>query len=168
MVENLDLSAIQEENARTLIKILLNQIEQLSTGLRELREENQKLRDEINRVKGEHGKPDIKGDLLDQETKMERSGLAGCFESIEVVSHKTPQSYKRILERHSIRPERFLMVGNSLKSDILPALELGAWAVHIPYEVTWLHEAADAPVDQPRFYALEHIGQLPGLLEQLA
>jgi putative hydrolase of the HAD superfamily len=109
-----------------------------------------------------------KGDLLDQETKMARSGLAEYFQSIEVVSHKNRQSYARILERCGVAPGRFLMVGNSLKSDILPVLELGAAAVHIPYDLTWLHEQAEPPPpDQPGFYSLEHIGRLPDLLDGL-
>jgi len=108
-----------------------------------------------------------KGDLLDQETKMTRSGLPDCFESIEVVSHKTPASYRRIMQRAGVAPDRFLMVGNSLKSDILPVLELGASAVHIPYDVTWLHEQAEPPVGHPGFHSLEHLGQLPGLLRGL-
>jgi putative hydrolase of the HAD superfamily len=109
-----------------------------------------------------------KGDLLDQEGKILRSGLGEYFQFIEVVSHKTRESYERVLKRYSISPERFLMVGNSLKSDILPILELGGNAVHIPYEITWLHEAADPPSDeQPGYYPLEHLGQLPALLERL-
>ncbi len=107
-----------------------------------------------------------KGDLLDQETKVERSGLAQYFQTIEVVSHKTPQSYKRILERHSILPGRFLMVGNSLKSDILPVLALGVSAVHIPYALTWLHEQAELPpASTPGFFGLAHLGELPALLK---
>jgi putative hydrolase of the HAD superfamily len=109
-----------------------------------------------------------KGDLLDQETKIVRSGLGEYFQHIEVVSHKTRESYERLLKRYSIVPNRFLMVGNSLKSDIWPILELGGDAVHIPYETTWLHEAADTPPDgQPGYYLLEHMGQLPALLEGL-
>ena len=109
-----------------------------------------------------------KGDLLDQEGKILRSGLGEYFQYIEVVSHKTRESYARVLKRVSIPPERFLMVGNSLKSDILPILELGGTAVYIPYDITWLHEAADPPPDgQPGYYLLEHMGQLSMLLEQL-
>jgi putative hydrolase of the HAD superfamily len=109
-----------------------------------------------------------KGDLLDQETKIVRSGLGEYFKHIEIVSHKTPASYERVLRRYSIPPERFIMIGNSLKSDILPILELGANAVYIPYEITWLHEIAEAPPQgQPGYYPLEHMGQLPGLLTKL-
>ena len=110
-----------------------------------------------------------KGDLLDQETKITRSGLGQYFQHIEVVSQKTREIYERVLKRYSIAPERFLMVGNSLKSDILPILELGGNAVHIPYETTWLHEVASPPpTGQTGYYPLEHIGQLPVLLEQLS
>jgi len=72
------------------------------------------------------------------------------------------------LKRHAISPESFLMVGNSLRSDILPVLTLGASAVYIPYQLTWTHEVAEPPPDkQPGYYQLEHIGMLPGLLERL-
>ncbi len=109
-----------------------------------------------------------KGDLLDQETKILRSGLGQHFQYIEVVSQKTRESYERILKRYSMTPERFLMIGNSLKSDILPILELGGSAVYIPYETTWLEEVADAPAEGQRgYYQLEHMGQLPALLEKL-
>ena len=109
-----------------------------------------------------------KGDLLDQETKIVRSGLGKYFKYIEVVSQKTRFSYEQVLKRYSIDPKRFLMVGNSLRSDILPILELGGNAVYIPYEITWLHEVADPPPPgQPGYYQLEHVGQLPALLGTL-
>ncbi len=109
-----------------------------------------------------------KGDLLDQETKIERSGLGAFFRSIEVVSDKTSQSYRRLFEQHSIDPARVVMVGKSLRSDILPILELGGCAVYIPYATTWQHEAADLPSpDRTGFYQLEHLGLLPDLLERL-
>lgn len=116
-----------------------------------------------------------KGDLLDQETKIQRSGLGGYFKQVEVVSHKTRETYARLLEKHALPaekrgtspPERFLMVGNSIRSDILPILELGGTAIHIPYETTWLHEMAEPPTGQSGFYALESMGQLPDLLKKL-
>ena len=86
-----------------------------------------------------------KGDLLDQETKLARSGLGEFFRDIEVVSDKTPQSYATLFRNHALDPAHVLMVGNSLRSDILPVLELGACAVYIPYPGTWLHEAAASP-----------------------
>ena len=109
-----------------------------------------------------------KGDLLDQETKLARSGLGEYFRDIEVVSDKTPQRYAALFRNHALDPAHVLMVGDSLRSDILPALELGACAVYIPYPTVWQHEAAAAPAPgTPRFYQLEHLDQLPGLLEQL-
>lgn len=109
-----------------------------------------------------------KGDLLDQESKLARSGLAGCFRHIEIVSDKTPETYAAILKRYALPPARFLMAGNSLRSDILPVLALGAHAVYIPHALTWAHEQSDPPpAGQPGFYELEHLGLLPGLLETL-
>ncbi len=109
-----------------------------------------------------------KGDLFDQETKIAHSGLSQYFQHIEVVSHKTPASYTQVFKRYSIPPEKILMVGNSLRSDILPILELGGRAVYIPYETTWLHEATDMPQEnQAGFYQLEHVGQIPALLKQI-
>jgi putative hydrolase of the HAD superfamily len=107
-----------------------------------------------------------KGDLFDQETKIARSGLAQHFAAIEIVSDKTPESYQRVLARHRVEPRHFLMVGNSLRSDILPAQTIGAQAVYIPYHITWAHETV-ADHEPSRYYQLEHIGQLPELVEQL-
>ena len=109
-----------------------------------------------------------KGDLFDQENKIARSGLGNCFHDIEVVSEKTPQSYANLFNNHAIDPGTVLMVGNSLRFDILPVLELGASAVYVPYELTWEHESADSPAPgMPGFYQLEHIGQLPALVDRL-
>ncbi|HXV42349.1 MAG TPA: HAD family hydrolase [Anaerolineae bacterium] len=109
-----------------------------------------------------------KGDLRDQELKIARSGLARHFRHIEIVSDKSRESYELLLQRHGIAPERFLMVGNSLRSDILPVLALGASAVYIPYRLTWLHETAEPPsAEQLGYYEVEHFGLLPGLLEGL-
>lgn len=106
-----------------------------------------------------------KGDLLDQETKINKSGLGKYFRHIEIVSQKTSESYDKLLKRHSITPGRFMMIGNSLPSDILPVLKLGGSAVHIPYEITWLHETAEQPPrDHAGYYQLENLGQLPALL----
>jgi len=109
-----------------------------------------------------------KGDLHDQERKVERSGLGPHFHAVEVVSEKDPGTYAGLLRRHGISADRFLMVGNSVRSDVLPVLEVGGSAVHIPYELTWDHEAADPPpADHPRFHALSDIAQLPLLLRDL-
>lgn len=101
-----------------------------------------------------------KGDLLDQEGKLARSGLDSHFTAVEVVSEKDEAVYRAILARYQIEPAEFLMVGNSLKSDILPVVALGAQAVHIPYATTWIHEHVEE-VDSSRFTTLEHLGLLP-------
>ena len=109
-----------------------------------------------------------KGDLLDQQRKLSRSGLLPHFHYIEIVSDKTTASLASLLERYRIEPARFLMVGNSLRSDILPVIALGGCAVYIPYQITWAHEQVDLPADQRQhFYELEHIGLLPDLIESL-
>jgi putative hydrolase of the HAD superfamily len=84
-----------------------------------------------------------KGDLLHQTSKLERSGLQAYFQHVEVVSDKTPAVYRRILDRYGIEPSRFLMIGNSLKSDVLPVIDAGGWAVHVPAALGWAHEHAE-------------------------
>ncbi|MBN1220095.1 MAG: HAD hydrolase-like protein [Anaerolineae bacterium] len=109
-----------------------------------------------------------KGDLLDQEVKLSRSRIGNYFQHIEIVSNKTEAIYANLLTRHKIEPQRFLMVGNSLKSDILPVIALGGHAVYIPYHVTWAHEIIEPqPGEHNGYYELEHIGQLAGLIEEL-
>jgi len=109
-----------------------------------------------------------KGDLLDQEGKVARSGLAGYFAHVEVVSEKTAASYAALLARLGVAAERLVMVGNSLRSDILPVLELGGWAVHIPYALTWAHEVAEPPpAGLPGYHQIEHMGQLLELLAKI-
>jgi putative hydrolase of the HAD superfamily len=109
-----------------------------------------------------------KGDLLDQERKLAKSGLAGRFHAIEIVSEKDCGTYRRILERHGIDPSRFLMVGNSLKSDILPVLELGGSGVHVPYRITWGHEHAKKPTGSDgRFFQIPSLRELPGIIAGL-
>jgi putative hydrolase of the HAD superfamily len=109
-----------------------------------------------------------KGDLLDQESKLRRSGIADCFRWVEVVSEKNEPTYQALLDRYRFEPNRFLMVGNSMKSDILPILALGGHAVYIPHHLTWAHENSDHhPHGQNGFYELERIGQLPALLKLL-
>lgn len=109
-----------------------------------------------------------KGDLLDQMSKVQRSGLAPYFRHVEVVPDKTRETYASLLERHRLAPQRFLMVGNSLRSDILPVVALGARAVYVPYRTTWAHEHADpTPDERERFFEIEHLGLLPSLVERL-
>ncbi len=108
-----------------------------------------------------------KGDLRDQEGKIARSGLAQYFRDVEIVSDKSAGTYQAILERHSVPPGHFMMIGNSLRSDILPVLEVGGYAVYVPHELTWVHEAASPPEGKAGYYELEHLGQLPSLVAQL-
>ena len=109
-----------------------------------------------------------KGELRDQEMKVTRSGLSSYFKHVGVVSDKASRNYAALLRQYAIDPQRFMMVGNSLRSDILPVLELGGWAVYIPYPATWSHEMAEPPPPgQPRYYEIEHLGLLPSLLAQL-
>jgi putative hydrolase of the HAD superfamily len=103
-----------------------------------------------------------KGDLFHQESKVARSGLAEAFTAVEIVSEKDPGTYGRILDRHRITPGEFVMVGNSLRSDVVPVLELGARAVHVPYHVTWAHEQVE---DDPDVPTLTSIAELPALLD---
>ena len=109
-----------------------------------------------------------KGDLLDQERKLAASGLGDLFAAIEIVSEKDRGTYDRVFARHGTGPDEAVMAGNSMKSDVLPALEAGAWAVHIPYAVTWAHELADAPEGDERYGALETISALPGWVAERA
>lgn len=102
-----------------------------------------------------------KGDLLDQENKLERSGLAPYFDHIEVMSDKTEKEYLRLLNILQIKPSEFLMIGNSLKSDIQPVLALGGYGVHIPFEVMWQHELVDT-------FTHEHLKQVKGFGELLS
>jgi putative hydrolase of the HAD superfamily len=108
-----------------------------------------------------------KGDLLDQQRKLERSSLAGYFTHIEVVSEKTEETYRTLLAHYKVEAGRFLMVGNSLKSDVLPVIAIGGRAVYIPYHITWEHERVDKQATLPTYYELEHVGMLPNLLEKL-
>jgi putative hydrolase of the HAD superfamily len=105
-----------------------------------------------------------KGDLLDQERKIAASGLGEHFAAVEIVSEKTEDAYARIFARHGSGAAHAAMIGNSLRSDVLPALAAGAFAAHIPYALTWAHEAADAPVGHPRFAQLASITEAPAWL----
>ena len=110
-----------------------------------------------------------KGDLLDQTSKVARSGLESYFSLIEVLNQKTPEAYQSILDKNRLEIEHFLMVGNSLRSDIDPVLALGGLAVHIPAGTVWEHEMLDDfDTDQDGFYEIEDIQGLPALVEKLA
>jgi putative hydrolase of the HAD superfamily len=108
-----------------------------------------------------------KGDLFHQESKVARSGLAEDMWQVEIVGEKDEPTYRRILDRYGIDPATFVMVGNSVKSDILPVLALGGRAVHIEYELTWEMELADADASHEGFWELATIRDLPALLAGL-
>jgi putative hydrolase of the HAD superfamily len=106
-----------------------------------------------------------KGDLLDQERKLEKSGLHHYFHHIEIMSDKQEKDYQKLLKHLDCKPEEFLMLGNSLKSDIIPVLAIGGHAIHIPYHTTWLHEHVDEEVEHPNFSQLTTLTEvLPKLI----
>jgi putative hydrolase of the HAD superfamily len=108
-----------------------------------------------------------KGDLFDQERKLAQSGLGDYFSAVEIVSDKTPGVYERIFTRHGDGPQRAVMVGNSLKSDVVPAIRAGSWGVYVPHDLTWVLEHEKAPEADPRFRRIADLGQLPALLTQM-
>ncbi|MSU91589.1 HAD family hydrolase [Rhodobacteraceae bacterium 2CG4] len=108
-----------------------------------------------------------KGDLFDQERKLAQSGLGARFAGIEIVSDKRADIYTRIFAAYGDGARRAMMVGNSLKSDVIPAIEAGAWGVHVPHDLTWVIEHAEPPTGAPRFRELSRLGDLPDLVGQI-
>jgi putative hydrolase of the HAD superfamily len=109
-----------------------------------------------------------KGDLFDQESKLARSGLVHFFDGIDIVSEKSVDTYRGVFERRAVPPEQFVMVGNSLRSDVLPVVEAGGRAVYIPYTVTWSHETVDEErMPKDGWRRLDSIRNLPALLQTL-
>jgi putative hydrolase of the HAD superfamily len=108
-----------------------------------------------------------KGDLLDQERKVAQSGLGDLVHGVEIVSDKTAATYRTLFARHGTGPERAMMVGNSLKSDVLPALEAGAWGIYVPHGLTWALERADVPQGAARFRSIPDLAPLPALVRGL-
>ncbi|WP_294319971.1 HAD family hydrolase [uncultured Sphingomonas sp.] len=102
-----------------------------------------------------------KGDLLHQEAKLAASGLGDRFAGVEIVSDKTIETFARLFDRYGAAPDRAVMAGDSMRSDVLPALAAGAWAAHVPQPLAWSHEAGEAPVDHPRFRQLPDLAALP-------
>lgn len=118
-----------------------------------------------------HGKYKLvvatKGDLKDQQRKLHDSGLGKYFHHIEVMSDKQVLDYQKLIGRLEIKPEEFFMIGNSLKSDVLPVLQMGGYAVHVPFHTTWAHERIDHKVEHPNFKTIEKITEvLPILLKK--
>ena len=108
-----------------------------------------------------------KGDLLHQERKLAQSGLGDLFHGVEIVSDKTADTYRLAFSRHGTGADQAMMVGNSLKSDVIPALDAGSWGVHVPQDLEWAFETAAAPMGHHRFYVLKDLGALPALVSQL-
>jgi putative hydrolase of the HAD superfamily len=109
-----------------------------------------------------------KGDLLHQEQKLAASGLGDFFVGVEIVSEKDASTYERVFARDGTGAAEAAMVGNSLRSDVIPALEAGCYAAHVPYHVTWAHEMAEPPVGHPRFAELGSLAELPGWVRSIS
>ncbi|KUF44960.1 HAD family hydrolase [Myroides marinus] len=105
-----------------------------------------------------------KGDLKDQHRKLHKSGLGPYFHHIEVMTDKEEIDYQKLLGRLDIRPEEFIMIGNSLRSDVLPVLELGGHAVHVPFHTTWLHEHVDHEIVHPNFTSIKKLNEIKDIL----
>jgi putative hydrolase of the HAD superfamily len=106
-------------------------------------------------------------DRLDQERKLAQSGLGDLFDGVEIVSAKTRPVYEAIFARHGDGPERAMMVGNSMRSDVVPVIEAGGWGVHVPHGLVWEVEMADTPSAAPRYRELTDLGQLHDLVRDI-
>jgi len=105
-----------------------------------------------------------KGDLLDQERKLRKSGISHYFHHIEIMSEKDDANYLKLIKHLDIQPAELLMVGNSLKSDILPVLNVGGYGVHVPYHITWAHEHIEHSIDDEKFKSVEGVRDILGFL----
>ncbi|HSS62054.1 MAG TPA: HAD family hydrolase [Candidatus Limnocylindrales bacterium] len=144
----------------------------LGWGKRMLMEPTELLDGVEETLRGLSGLSDMllitKGDLFDQESKLARSGLGELFLGVEILSEKDVEAYRGVFRRRAIKPEEFVMVGNSLRSDIVPVVELGGRAFHIPYQVTWAHEVVrDEDLPKQGWRRLSSIRELPAALDEL-
>jgi putative hydrolase of the HAD superfamily len=105
-----------------------------------------------------------KGDLLDQERKLRKSNLNSYFHHVEIMSEKDDANYLKLIKHLDIRPSELLMVGNSLKSDVLPVLNIGGYAIHVPYHITWAHEEIEQSIDSGMFRSVECIKDILGFV----
>jgi putative hydrolase of the HAD superfamily len=108
-----------------------------------------------------------KGDLLDQERKLAQSGLGALFDGVEIVSEKTPEVYAKVFARHGDGAERAMMVGNSMRSDVLAMIGAGGWGVYVPHRLTWEFEHAEPPAEAPRYHYLDTLAGLAALMAQI-
>ena len=104
---------------------------------------------------------------MHQEAKLAASGLGDRFSGIEIVSDKTVDAFRRLFARYEANPEYCVMAGDSIRSDVLPALEAGAWAAHVPHDIVWFYERADAPSRHPRFKRLDALADLPDWIDAI-
>jgi putative hydrolase of the HAD superfamily len=151
------IDSIVISKAITLGQEMLNKPVELLDGVEEV-------------LKTLHGKYKLvvatKGDLLDQQRKLTKSGLDHYFHHIEIMSDKQEKDYQKLIKHLDCKPEEFLMLGNSLKSDVLPVLNIGGHAVHIPFHTTWVHERIDHAIEHANFYQMESLSEvLPKLIE---
>lgn len=115
----------------------------------------------LNQLKGKYKLiVATKGDLLDQERKLVRSSLSSYFHHIEIMSDKQVENYKSLLHHLDIEPEKFVMIGNSLKSDIMPPLELGCYGIHVPYHTTWEHERVDQKPEGEKYFEVAGLSEI--------
>ncbi len=173
-IKSFILSMVETAVALTDGRISGDAIQAILTFGKEMRDHPVQLQVGIETILAELGQEYTlmlitKGDLFEQESKIARSGIAERFQYIEVVSEKNPETYDGILQKYDIAPSRFLMVGNSPRSDILPVLDIGGTAVHIPAETTWAHENVTLAAGRRRPYkVLDDIRQLPDYIKQLS
>jgi putative hydrolase of the HAD superfamily len=105
-----------------------------------------------------------KGDLLDQERKLKKSGLEKYFHHIEIMSEKKEADYQKLIRHLDIKPEEFVMIGNSIKSDVLPVINLGGHGIHVPFYTTWAHETVEAEINHPNFHQVKSIPEIITLM----
>lgn len=143
--------SLDNQTIDKIIQIGKDQLEQPVEILDGVKEVLENLKDKYRLVMA------TKGDLMEQEGKLVKSGLEHYFHHIEILSEKKSNNYAKLIKHLDVPPDQFLMIGNSLKSDIIPVLDLGAWAFHVPFHTTWEYEKVDASLDHPKFQKLIEI-----------
>jgi putative hydrolase of the HAD superfamily len=124
------------------------------------------VEDVLKRVQGKYRLVlATKGDLLDQERKLKKSGLEKYFHHIEIMSEKKEADYAKLIRHLDIQPNEFAMIGNSIKSDVLPVLNLGGVGIHVPFHTTWAHEHVEAEIKHEKFFQVETLREVPNLLK---
>ena len=150
-VSNNTITADVVEQILDLGKQMLNQPIELLDGVQEV----------LETLKGKYRLVvATKGDLLDQERKLRKSNLTGYFHHVEVMSEKDDANYLKLIKHLDIQPDELLMIGNSLKSDVMPVLNVGGHAIHVPYHITWAHEQIEHTIDNERFKSVENIKEV--------